>query len=178
VSRQFKRIKCKCQSISENYLLKKKEIKGGGIQYVFQCNDCGGQASANISHSSLTSTEKNGCQKYDYEFQSLKRSEIYEIARRKSNEEYELKRSEYHEYLQSEEWKKIRIERLEHDEYVCQLCGEEANTAHHLNYENIYHETIEDLVSVCKPCHDYIHSNFIMTQMRWPKVVPVLFKDG
>lgn len=65
---------------------------------------------------------------------------------------------EYREYLQSYEWEVKRENRLEIDEYECQKCGSTTNLhVHHLTYENIFEENMEDLLTLCADCHKEEH---------------------
>lgn len=60
---------------------------------------------------------------------------------------------EYRAYLQSKEWKAKREKRLEIDENTCCVCGREATVVHHLTYDRLRHEDLNDLVSLCAKCH-------------------------
>ncbi|HMT74928.1 MAG TPA: HNH endonuclease signature motif containing protein [Chitinophagaceae bacterium] len=64
------------------------------------------------------------------------------------------------EYLKSDAWKRKRYVVLKRDNWRCVYCGAKATQVHHRRYAkwNIGKEPIEWLVSVCKPCHDKIHS--------------------
>lgn len=59
----------------------------------------------------------------------------------------------YDEYLSSPEWKSLRERRLEIDGGMCQRCFNKADAVHHLTYERIFNEHIDDLISICEPCH-------------------------
>lgn len=64
-------------------------------------------------------------------------------------------------YLKSEEWKNVRLEALAREKGCCQICGEESisNDAHHVWYpENIYDTRAEQLVILCRCCHDFLHT--------------------
>lgn len=84
------------------------------------------------------------------------RQEIYEIQR---NVRYkETRHYKYITHLQSDYWKKIRKEVLLRDGNLCQKClNTDATEVHHLAYENLGSEKLEDLMSVCSPCHEKIH---------------------
>lgn len=71
---------------------------------------------------------------------------------------------EYIEYMQSEEWDRIRRERLRVDGYTCQGCGctNEPLDVHHITYEDFGHERINNLLSLCRRCHDEIHGKPIV----------------
>ncbi len=64
----------------------------------------------------------------------------------------------YTEYLQSREWQKIRGERLDFDGRRCTLCSFETGLqVHHLTYDFVGQERIEDLRTLCEECHQDQH---------------------
>ena len=68
------------------------------------------------------------------------------------------KYAKYVNYIQSEDWKLKRNEALIRDNNLCQVC--QINTAeevHHITYDNLFNEKLEDLLSVCRICHKEIH---------------------
>jgi 5-methylcytosine-specific restriction endonuclease McrA len=66
--------------------------------------------------------------------------------------------SEYEQYLQSPEWATIRSKVMDRDDNWCQYCGRhEAKEVHHLTYKNRGNEQMEDLISLCIPCHSKQH---------------------
>jgi hypothetical protein len=77
----------------------------------------------------------------------------------------------YQNYLKSNEWAKISRLCLQRDKYTCKAklrgCIGRANQAHHLTYDNVYHEKLEDLMSVCGPCHDKITRDKIDLRAKW-----------
>ena len=54
----------------------------------------------------------------------------------------------------SPQWKSIRKERLNFDNGLCIFCKLPAEQVHHVTYENVGHEQLEDLRSLCCLCHD------------------------
>lgn len=65
----------------------------------------------------------------------------------------------YREYLNTEHYKKKRLLRLKLDDYRCQRCGTGKNLqVHHINYDRLgYPEEIEDMITLCNHCHEYVH---------------------
>ena len=63
----------------------------------------------------------------------------------------------YEQYLRSPEWRRKREQRLRLDGYVCQKCGKTSKEyrleVHHLTYERLGHERMEDLQTLCVLCH-------------------------
>ena len=67
---------------------------------------------------------------------------------------------EYDEYLKSPEWLRRRERRLFNDGYRCMMCGSAKNlNVHHITYDHVYNEPMEDLVTLCNRCHSIIHSD-------------------
>lgn len=64
----------------------------------------------------------------------------------------------YQEYINSKEWKLKRDEFKERFGNQCAMCDSGKNLAiHHLNYDNVGNETINDVVCLCKGCHFDAH---------------------
>ena len=69
------------------------------------------------------------------------------------------RRSKYNTYLHSDAWKQKRQEAFTHHGKHCELCN--ATTylqVHHLTYEHIYNELMEDLMVLCRTCHKKVHN--------------------
>jgi 5-methylcytosine-specific restriction endonuclease McrA len=67
------------------------------------------------------------------------------------------RKQDYQDYLASEEWQEKRREILTRDRFKCRHCGNDATEVHHLTYVRIFREELDDLVSVCRNCHQDIH---------------------
>lgn len=64
----------------------------------------------------------------------------------------------YSEYIQSETWQKKRLQRIELDNFQCRMCGSAVNLqVHHISYEHLGHEPMDDLVTLCYCCHKTVH---------------------
>jgi len=66
----------------------------------------------------------------------------------------------YSKFLKTKYWYRVRRLVMTRDNFICQKCGGTKNLrVHHLTYENHYkeHEHIEDLITLCKDCHDKEH---------------------
>ena len=63
----------------------------------------------------------------------------------------------YEDYLRSPAWRHKRERRLKLDGYTCQQCGKTSMDyrleVHHLTYERLGHERMEDLLTLCILCH-------------------------
>lgn len=64
----------------------------------------------------------------------------------------------YHAYLQSDLWRRKRFSILLRDHHWCQGCAMvKATQVHHLSYDNVGQEEDDDLISLCKDCHELAH---------------------
>lgn len=64
---------------------------------------------------------------------------------------------DYQRYLASREWAVLREEVRRRSRNRCESCFLLPQQAvHHLTYERIGHENINDLMAVCNPCHEYL----------------------
>jgi len=82
----------------------------------------------------------------------------------------------YEEYLRSLRWRLKREERLKLDGYACQECGTTSEQyqldVHHLTYERLGNERMEDLQTLCVLCHQLATSE--QRQKKYAKRVLVL----
>ena len=78
------------------------------------------------------------------------------------------KKRDYNLFLKSDYWKKVRKLVLIRDKNQCQNCKHTSKICnltvkdlevHHLTYKNHKNELnhLEDLVTLCKSCHEYMH---------------------
>ncbi len=65
----------------------------------------------------------------------------------------------YADYLKSDHWRSIRQQKIDKCNGGCEVCGEDEVRldVHHKNYENLGHETLEDLAALCPYCHTDVH---------------------
>lgn len=64
----------------------------------------------------------------------------------------------YAEYIHSKKWKEKAFQRLKLDNFQCQRCHSAKNlTCHHVTYDHLGNEPMEDLVTLCKECHRAAH---------------------
>lgn len=67
--------------------------------------------------------------------------------------------TDYDEYIHSEAWSKKRQERLRIDGFKCQRCGAtEKLEVHHVTYNTLGNENMNDLITLCELCHTKIHA--------------------
>lgn len=66
--------------------------------------------------------------------------------------------TEYHRYINSPEWREKRAERLFLDDRRCTRCeAAEQLEVHHVSYERLGNERMDDLRTLCGPCHAREH---------------------
>ena len=67
---------------------------------------------------------------------------------------------EYLDYLASDAWQAKRAEALERAGRSCQLCNTDDDTldVHHSTYERFGDESPQDLIVLCRPCHEAHHA--------------------
>lgn len=66
---------------------------------------------------------------------------------------------EYADYLRSPHWRAMREWALERADHRCEHCGNPADDVHHLTYDRVGGELPDDLVALCRRCHDYAHES-------------------
>jgi hypothetical protein len=64
----------------------------------------------------------------------------------------------YADYLQTEHWKERRQEALRRAKWRCQLCNaQDVLNVHHRTYERRGCERPDDLIALCRSCHEHFH---------------------
>lgn len=63
------------------------------------------------------------------------------------------------EYMQSEKWRTLKFSRLMIAQYKCESCGSFHNlNLHHITYERLTQEILEDVAILCEVCHTKLHN--------------------
>jgi 5-methylcytosine-specific restriction endonuclease McrA len=90
-----------------------------------------------------------------------------------------LKTEEYEQYLATPHWQELRKLKLERQKSelgynCCEECDarsaasrKTALSVHHVTYERLGEEPLEDLKIICRPCHDKEHGRDQETQRRY-----------
>jgi hypothetical protein len=69
-----------------------------------------------------------------------------------------LRRIKYKEYLKSKKWRDFKNALLKARGNCCEKCGQvKPLDAHHMTYKRLFNELPEDILLVCRPCHQKIH---------------------
>lgn len=64
----------------------------------------------------------------------------------------------YVEHLASVDWQVVRADVLQRAQYRCEECSLPWGLqVHHKTYENLGHETLDDLICLCNDCHKKTH---------------------
>ena len=64
--------------------------------------------------------------------------------------------SSYGTYLASREWALKKVAVRARSGGTCENCRRNlATQTHHLTYDRLYNERLDDLMDVCRPCHEY-----------------------
>lgn len=78
-----------------------------------------------------------------------------------TKEEKLSNRKIYNKYLKSSKWRSFRKKIIEDRNYQCQRCrnkfGTKSLQIHHITYQQIFNETPEDVLLLCKGCHKKEH---------------------
>lgn len=73
-----------------------------------------------------------------------------------------MNKTTYKRYLRTQNWQKLRFEVLKRSGGKCERCGYQpwkpnGLQIHHLSYDRVGHESLEDLIAICPRCHMEIH---------------------
>lgn len=144
---------CACE-VTE---LRRRAIRGGGVQFRRQCIQCGEPAGNSVAHSQIE--DPAAVPAWDDQLKDA-RLAAREQARLDMNKRHAAERSEaYGGYLASPEWRARRAKVMRRASGQCEGCADApATEVHHLTYERWGREMLFDLVALCGSCHDAIHS--------------------
>lgn len=65
----------------------------------------------------------------------------------------------YANYLCTTHWKRFKDKYILEHGRICQICGcaQDGLELHHISYKNVGHESPNDVILLCKSCHDIKH---------------------
>src|SRR5215469_9139322 len=73
-------------------------------------------------------------------------------------------KEEYADYLRSSAWQELRARVYSRDP-ICRVCERnKSENIHHLRYRNIDDVTLDDLIGICRDCHNKVHSVIPMAE--------------
>lgn len=145
--------------------LRQKRNRGGAIQYIDQCLDCGTSVGMFQKHMpSLANSplwDHQLQERYFAERERLK-VEITQKHVRLQRDKLTGRQRRYEEYLHSDAWALKRAKVLKRANGQCEGCSDQkATQIHHLTYKNIFNEFLFQLVAVCPECHAGLHAEKI-----------------
>ena len=75
----------------------------------------------------------------------------------------------YREYLRTPHWQGLRRQVRERAEGKCEVlwCNRQGRDTHHLTYERIGNERLDDLVLLCRRCHCLAHRRWLKFFWYW-----------
>lgn len=162
MARHHERFACE----HDHTAITRRVIRGGSVQYVRQCSNCGAAASNPVSAQVALRESGGSIGEFDISIQAAwdaRRSEAFAEIERKYSRQAFL--SQYDTYLSSDDWRRRRARVLLRAAGVCEGCGlGEPTQVHHLTYKHVGFEFLFELVALCGPCHDRIHEG----DDRWP----------
>lgn len=84
---------------------------------------------------------------------------VAEPVKKKRKKNRAARKNRYYKYLQSPQWRIFRAEIIKERGAKCEKCQKETKQiqAHHKTYARIYKERKEDILLVCRECHEAIH---------------------
>ena len=143
----------------ENKILSKRVVKGGAVQFVYQCQRCGEVALQAVARAKALAlgggTEPLPFDPKLQEEWSRLRAESSAVIEARFNEKFW---SGYTVYLRSPEWAERRSLVLKRARGVCEACGKnQPAEVHHLTYDHVGQEFLFELVAVCHECHARLH---------------------
>lgn len=151
----------KCSSSNLNFV--KYKMENGIFILRKQCFNCGRILTLNYKRSYVKSFDK--LPEADYQKRdelkalTIKKSEIKSILFRYANKHFKKSLDYYRNvYLKSSEWKHKRELIMDFYNWKCQRCNNDAIDLHHLTYDNIFKEKFEDLIPLCRSCHEKEHN--------------------
>lgn len=91
----------------------------------------------------------------------------------------------YRDYMLSDSWRNLRRMKLIETACRCEMCGvcDKSNDVHHVDYKNLTDCLTSDLRTLCRDCHDLVHStlrdypsiNKLPTaKLRWKQILSIL----
>jgi len=152
-----------------------------GSKLYYQCRNCGGGSKSKPLKWKTYSGQINGLFDQDrFDQWKQNRNEENQLIFEGNRESNFLISDwgKYQTYLLSREWKAKRLLVLERDKNLCQCCKlAPAEQVHHLTYERLYNEPLDDLLAVCIPCHRHIHHRDSVTHGRTDYPIPAGGQD-
>ncbi len=134
-----------------NTEVRARKIRGGAVQHVRQCVDCGEPVGG-------PQKQIGDVPPFDESLVQCLRDEQARLRNEKFEQESARMKAQYADYLASTEWRELAGRVLMRDDYTCQGCLKEpAAVVHHQTYAHVGAEFAFELISLCKRCHARAH---------------------
>ena len=79
---------------------------------------------------------------------------------------FPMTKEQYAAYLKSAKWRSLREKIFKRDKYKCTDCSGKHNLhVHHLTYERVGEELLEDLKTLCRKCHEKQHKGELLIKL-------------
>lgn len=139
--------------------LVRRVVRGGAVQYVYQCMTCGSSRNQPLSHERVRREfSDQQIPDFDDEIEMRYRERRLEEADAERGDKRAAFLREYSAYLKGPEWAEKRRLVMQRCRGTCEGCGKRpAVEVHHLTYDHVFDEFLFELVGMCKPCHERIH---------------------
>jgi hypothetical protein len=134
----------------------------GAEMFACQCVICGNKATTWIPHKCIkfpgdVPDEKSKTPTIR-ELMSKSIEQLKELKQLALEQAWEFRNSYRLNYYKSPQWADLRERTLQRAGYVCEQCRvNRAKQAHHLTYERLGNELLNDLLAVCISCHEELH---------------------
>ncbi|MGO9461359.1 MAG: HNH endonuclease [Rhodomicrobium sp.] len=141
--------------------LRQKRNRGGALQYISQCLDCGRAVGLFLKHSPELEKVPTWDDQIEDDYHAnreRRRKAILQKHVRIQRTRSEGFWREYNAYLESKEWREKRERVLKRENGQCEGCGiKPATQVHHRTYAHVFNEFLFELVAVCDDCHEQLH---------------------
>lgn len=71
----------------------------------------------------------------------------------------------YQEYLKTDHWRELRKRAIDRWGDRCSNCSVPGVDVHHLRYGNLFDVTEDDLMPLCRRCHDAVHASRVLSTL-------------
>jgi 5-methylcytosine-specific restriction endonuclease McrA len=142
--------------------LRRRIIRGGAVQYVNQCLNCGESQNQPVAKAKALA-ESDGIEPAPFD-ESLKArfKQLRDDSAKSIMDQFDRNAflTEYSPYLNSDAWAKRRSLVMQRTQGLCEGCREtRASEVHHLTYEHVGNEFLFELVALCMACHERLHAD-------------------
>jgi hypothetical protein len=141
----------------ESLSLRQKVLSGGQLRAVLQCLECG---TNDILRAWMVNGKISDLPQFNQSIRDRQNLWVSGVMHDQRVALWAEKTQAYARYLASGPWRELRtrvLDRSPRCEAHLTGCTGAATQAHHKTYERIYREDLDDLVSVCRDCHERIH---------------------